>query len=293
MSKNLKSIPRITILFSSLIFGLPIVWAQKPVMPKPSEKIEESKTVNTPIEIAKTTTSDNQVFGGVEQTDPVHPAITTPVKSFKGYRKSTLETGLNLNDGATIILPNLRYRFFLNKTWALRSQIETTHETEISYYYAAANNSSGTKTDKSFNINFNLGAEYHLAGTNRLSPYFGVLAGIGGGSEGQNWKDYYDGTLVIDTVLIPSGYLFGFNYEAVTPTIRLSMGAVAGFDYYWSENLYSGLELGWSFVYTNQTRGVYQWESKDRKDDGFLNNQMKGSTSGFVAQPTIRLGWRF
>jgi len=269
-------------------------WAQKPVAVKTTEKADESKTVAAPSELSKSGNSESLTAGNTTQANTGQVAPPEPTANFKSNRKSTLETGINLGDTATVVLPYLRYRYFLNKTWAIRGHLEASHITQTSYYYDTRDKTNtGKKVQNSFSFGCDLGIEYHLPGTKRLSPYFGALVGIGVGSNRETWTDYYDGNLNIDT-LLPMGYVYGFNYSGSTPNFRLVIGAVAGFDYYLTERIYTGLELGWAFQYSNQNRGDYTWDLNGvRRGGGFLDNQFKTSTSGFAAQPTVRVGWRF
>lgn len=269
-------------------------WAQKPVTVKAPEKADEPKQAAAPAELPNSGKPVNQTTELNFQGNDGSLLAPQPTINFKSNRKSTLETGINLGDTTTVVLPYLRYRYFFNKTWAIRGHLQTAHQMETTYYYDTRDRSnSGSKAQSSFSFVFDLGAEYHLEGTKRLSPYFGVYAGIGGGSNRETWQDYYDGVLNIDTAL-SAGYVYGFNYSGKTPNFRFVLGSVAGFDYYLTERLYTGLEVGWNFQIINQNRGEFTWDFNGiRKGGGFLDNQFKLSSSGFAAQPTVRVGWRF
>jgi opacity protein-like surface antigen len=64
-------------------------------------------------------------------------------------------------------------------------------------------------------MNFGLAAEYHLAGTDRMSPYF------------------------------TAGFKVGNDTRTEISTFGLNVGA--GIDYYVAENIYVGLELGFNY----------------------------------------------
>ncbi len=290
------------VLFSGFLFNYS--WAQKPIVPKPTnnDKAEEiaKNSGNSPVSDAvpnqESTTPEatsNQGLFGAAGAQESTPSTVQPIRNYIGKKKSTLELGINLRDSAsTVVLPTLRYRYFLNKQWAIRAHLDLRHQSATDYFYDSLNN-SGTVKNSQTSWGIQAGSEYHFKGTNRLSPYVGAFLGIGVQRTRQLWSDYYNGQLVIDTVPSNEGYFYNFNYEGSTPSLQFNLNLVAGFDYYLSERLYTGLELGWSYVSTNTRRGVYTWSSPKRKGEGFLNDASKSVHSSFSAFPNIRVGWRF
>ena len=126
----------------------------------------------------------------------------------------SLEGNINIDatNGISWTAPSIRMRYFVNDTWAARVQ--------LGLATTSTDDGAGNETSSS-NIGIGLGAEYHTAGTDRLSPFFS--AGIGFGTTSTDIGG-------VET----SGSAFGF-------------GIGAGMDYYVYENVYMGLELGLSW----------------------------------------------
>ena len=135
----------------------------------------------------------------------------------------SLEGAMNVSkDGVSWAAPNLRMRYFIKDNLALRLTLgrdavsETSTETDTIY----DSNGTGTistseVTTKNSIMNFGLAAEYHLAGTDRMSPYF------------------------------TAGFNVGNNTNTDVSSFGLNLGA--GIDYYVAENIYVGLELGFNY----------------------------------------------
>ena len=123
----------------------------------------------------------------------------------------SLEGNINIDatNGVSWTAPSIRMRYFVNDTWAARVTLGLSS--------ASTDDGAGNETSAS-TLGVGLGAEYHTAGTDRLSPFFS--AGISFGSS----KVEAGG---VET----TGSNFGF-----------ALGG--GMDYYVYENVYMGLELG-------------------------------------------------
>ena len=145
----------------------------------------------------------------------------------------SLEGAMNVSkDGVSWAAPNLRMRYFIKDNLALRltvgrdgSSVTTTVPASTSTVTDTAGNTTTTTipasevTTKNSIMNFGLAAEYHLPGTDRMSPYF--TAGFNTGKDSRN--DF--------------------------STFGLNVGA--GIDYYVAENIYVGLELGFNYTSTD------------------------------------------
>ena len=126
----------------------------------------------------------------------------------------SIEGNINLDatNGISWTAPQIRMRYFMNDTWAVRGQLQI------------ATTSDNDGADKTTTFGIGVGTEYHLSGTDRMSPYFG--AGIGYGI-----SKIETGGVELD------GNQFGFLLGA-------------GMDYYVYENIYLGLELGLGYSLT-------------------------------------------
>ena len=145
----------------------------------------------------------------------------------------SLEGAMNVSkEGVSWAAPNLRMRYFIKDNLALRltvgrdgSSVTTTVPASTSTVTDTAGNTTTTTipasevTTKNSIMNFGLAAEYHLPGTDRMSPYF--TAGFNTGKDSRN--DF--------------------------STFGLNVGA--GIDYYIAENIYVGLELGFNYTSTD------------------------------------------
>jgi opacity protein-like surface antigen len=115
---------------------------------------------------------------------------------------------------------------------------------------------SSTSFDDSNSVSGNsigLGFEYHLAGNDKMSPYFSAGLNFGGSNTTIN------------------------NVEAKTSSLGLGIGA--GLDYYVAENIYLGLEIG-LLNYGSATSG-----------EG--DNEVTTSGMNLGGGSSIRMGWRF
>ena len=135
----------------------------------------------------------------------------------------SLEGAMNVSkEGVSWAAPNLRMRYFIKDNLALRLTLgrdavsSTSTETSTTYdSTGTATVTTSEVTTKNSIMNFGLAAEYHLPGTDRMSPYF------------------------------TAGFNVGNNTNTDVSTFGLNLGA--GIDYYVAENIYVGLELGFNY----------------------------------------------
>ena len=116
----------------------------------------------------------------------------------------TLEGTVNYTsaDGMDWQAPDVRLRYFLKDNMAARLTLGYSSSSDTT---AGSSNSIG------------LGFEYHLAGNDKMSPYFAAGLNFGGTKTGD----------VVEN-----------------KTSSLGVGISAGLDYYVAENIYLGLEIG-------------------------------------------------
>jgi outer membrane protein W len=142
----------------------------------------------------------------------------------------SLEGAMNVSkEGVSWAAPELRMRYFIQDNLALRltlgrDAVSTTSEVPSTTY-----DSTGTEiitisevTTKNSIMNLGLAAEYHLAGTDRMSPYF------------------------------TAGFNVGNDTRTEISSFGLNLGA--GIDYYVAENIYLGLELGFNYNSADGTK---------------------------------------
>ena len=138
----------------------------------------------------------------------------------------SLEGAMNVSkEGVSWAAPNLRMRYFIKDNLALRltlgrdAESITTTTSDTVFTGGIGTITTTDVTTKNSIMNFGLAAEYHLAGTDRMSPYF------------------------------TAGFKVGNDTRTEISTFGLNVGA--GIDYYVAENIYLGLELGFNYTSTD------------------------------------------
>lgn len=207
-----------------------------------------------------------------------------------GAHRSTIEAGLNFSEGITVVLPQVRYRYFLSDRFAIRGTLNAATNSTVENVYSNPDNFDGkvgtrTVIDRSWGLQG--GLEYHPSGAKRVSPYFGAVAGIGAGRGKELWKDYNqdaagDGIYEFQTTASLNAPFFSYNF-----------GAVAGVDIYLIENLYMGLELNWLMNVRNNRIVEFEIESLAGSAKVNLAPADRKVSTNFSALPTVRVGWRF
>jgi opacity protein-like surface antigen len=208
---------------------------------------------------------------------------------------------LNTSNGMNFSAPSLRLRYFVNDNIAARVQFgfggdgssvvnTPSHET---HNYADATDATKTGTvqiDRSA-WDLKLGAEYHLAGTDRMSPYYTANVGFGAGSEQQTWTNvFYSNPADPSSAL---SYANGFSVAASGGYNTMSWGLGAGFDYYVADNLYLGLELNLTSTSVKNHDVVKDITTPlGTQQVTTLGNQMTYTNIG-AAHGSVRIGWRF
>ena len=99
--------------------------------------------------------------------------------------------------------------------------------------YEAGGSGTGTIDMGDMSWSLGLGAEYHLSGTDKLSPFFSAGVSFGGMTMTEDWSnsDGVDYMADMTAAVESSGSTFG-------------LGIGAGVDYYVFDNIYIGLEMG-------------------------------------------------
>ena len=145
----------------------------------------------------------------------------------------------------------IRARYFINEGLATRIHlgINGASTTENFAEKSDGTGDKGTRTAKTNQITFGVGAEKHFTGTDRLSPFVGFQILIQSRSASEKW-DKYDG----------SGYNKDFQQtisgkatiggNTFNKSSSFGAGLYAGFDYYFLENVYIGTELSLGFSST-------------------------------------------
>jgi opacity protein-like surface antigen len=204
----------------------------------------------------------------------------------------SLELGMNLTgDQNTLVAPQLKYRYFFASNMAIRFGLGFDGSKQENNYYefttgTNAPGNTGTEVNKTSSWSVMPGFEYHFTGTDRLSPYAGIMVAIGGGKSTNEWTNF-DGT--------------GYNVDYLSRNIEnpfssFGVGIVAGMDFYVAENLFLGAEFGYLIGSRTNKEGT---DEQTTRADGTttttssISPESKSSSNGFGETAAIRLGWRF
>lgn len=208
--------------------------------------------------------------------------------SLEGVLSYSTPGGINWN------APTVRVRYFVNDNIAARVQLGLGDGlgTPLSESYTFYENADGTGEQGTLDINrmnwnAQIGGEYHLTGTDRMSPYFGLGINFGGGSQKQEGSNYDPGTDDFDANYI--------SYNADGKFSMFGASLFAGMDFYVFQNLYVGLELGIRYAtynYSDQS-GEVVLETPDVTITNVAPGRKESYLSTGAASAAFRLGWRF
>jgi opacity protein-like surface antigen len=197
--------------------------------------------------------------------------------------------------GVTWTAPTVRARYFVKENIAIRASLGLGDGlgTPRSESYAFYENADGSGDAGTLEIgrsawNAQIGGEYHLAGTDRMSPYFMLGINFGGGSEtGTSTNVQYD------PVTNSGVYINGVDVVQKSGFDMFGVQLGAGMDYYVAENIYVGLELGISYMYKSNSDVT----TKGTIPTGTIDSTEPGSSESFLTtaagNAALRLGWRF
>lgn len=181
--------------------------------------------------------------------------------------------------------PELRVRYFVNDNIAARVQLGLAMGSTSDNFYENADGTGavGTMDNSGGGWSLGLGAEYHLAGTDKMSPYF--MAGLSfGGSSTDMSATNTDGTMYVADMSMSS--------DASMSSLGIALGA--GMDYYVAENLYVGLELAFGWM-SESDKGGSSTLSVGGTTTTTTTPEAGGSSGMGIgaANAAFRIGWRF
>lgn len=161
--------------------------------------------------------------------------------------EKTVEVNFTPFGGSPINISGLKFRSFTSETSAFRLGVNIAYSSTSAdpEFQGPDNNADGINDFETIDKNSSLGIqlepgiEKHFAGTDRLSPYFGGVLTIGYNSSTEKDQEY---DLADNKV-----------YEKTTKDGSLDLGlrAVLGADWYFTEKMYLGIEVGYGFLYSS------------------------------------------
>jgi len=124
-----------------------------------------------------------------------------------------------------------------------------------------------------------VGAYYHFKGTERISPYLGANVGFGmAGSTNKitNWN-----------------FASGDSRTSKGGMLGLNVALATGFNWYIVNGLYLGADIGLGFVFAKPQKMKITTVISGEKTTNEVEPTESFSGLDFIANPAIRLGWKF
>lgn len=140
----------------------------------------------------------------------------------------------------------IRFRTFSTESTAFRGTVflggNSSTDLSLEPDFEGDNVEVASKTS-TFSVQLRPGMEWHLVGTDKLSPYYGAEAIIGFSSD-KSVDEFY---VVNDT--FDGGSIE--EMEMTQGTTSFGVNAVGGMDYYFAQNIFFGAEIGAGILYNS------------------------------------------
>ncbi|PCJ64972.1 MAG: hypothetical protein COA58_11925 [Bacteroidetes bacterium] len=210
-------------------------------------------------------------------------------KPSKGNVVTEVQMNLNVNNGGgfftleNMLLPTLRFRYFLSSDLALRADLNVNSTSSTSNFFE---NADGTGATGEFIFKQNmyglgLGVEKHFGGNTKFSPFVGGSFNFGLGSNTTEASNSNGGSYLADT-----------KGESTNKTSNFGVMAFTGADYWINNSFYVGGQINLGFSATTIKEGDAETTIAGTTTKTVIP---EGKTSGFGQgiTPTIRLGFLF
>lgn len=203
-----------------------------------------------------------------------------------GEQKGTITIEGQTNIGGVVIgeklAPSLRFRYFATEKVALRGTFGMRNSNETSTFTSLPNNAGSTGTYMTKNTVWNLavGAEYHVAGTENISPYIALDFTYGAG------KGIVDAENATS-----SAYQANYMRDSEAPLKRIGAALMGGLDYNFSSAFYLGGEIGVQVTKMTKGPGETTTTINGASVTTTTIEQKLGTATDIVA--AVRLGFRF
>lgn len=180
----------------------------------------------------------------------------------------TLEVNFTPLGDSPVSINGIKFRKFTSDYSAIRLEVSMTSNTDrtvsrqdgqlqIPFGETLVDNPLTNSSDGSFSLNIRPGIEKHFDGTNRLSPYVGGVLDIGFSSSTQKNEHWGPETLGNTGAETNANNYAEWEQKTKTGSIMFGLGAVAGMDFYFADNLYLGAEFGFGFGFTSMNPTKY------------------------------------
>lgn len=225
-------------------------------------------------------------------------ATFTQAQDWKPAAKNkSLEVNFAPLGGSPISIGGVQFRMFNSETSAIRAGLflgfsssnKVTQDKADSTSPASAGAAELKTKSSSFEIGLQPGIEMHMAGTERLSPYWGAVLDLG--FKGSTEKKEVGGATASAAV-----------YEATTKNkegfVRLGVMLALGTDWYFAKKAYLGAEMGVGLGIKSDATEKYSDDIPLATGEPSHDKDIKmGNGSEMNFGPTvngkIRLGWVF
>jgi len=182
--------------------------------------------------------------------------VGAQAQKFQGGEKNLELNFSPLSDAPLGGLEGIRFRMFNSESSAIRVGFSISGHNDESVYspqevaYGAGSNGSDVtipdllETNKSFSFSIRPGYEKHFAGTDRLSPYVGAELEFSM-EKSTLTREFHDGNTLENDEAPEQRQVW--DMSVTTGSSSIGLNALAGFDFYFTDNLYLGAELSLGF----------------------------------------------
>lgn len=193
--------------------------------------------------------------------------------------------------GNPIGINGIRFRYFNSETSAIRATIFVggmrsedpyADVDAIEFELGDQTYTNGERLNdinSSFDFTIRAGYEKHFDGTDRVSPYIGGEIDFGSGNSKTTQERFtLTGTQEGDNIVASAPVLW--ELTETTPYTRFGVNAVAGFDFYFADNVYLGAELGFGFSRTNTGDSEFEFDNDNAYFYGISNGTSITAANG-------------
>lgn len=198
-----------------------------------------------------------------------------------GYAQSAGNFGveINLNNPFTntdfFVIDGLKVRYFLSDDMVIRGTLNIESESSTDKTYNSDDKLVSTEKSSTSVFGITPGIELHIAKFEKGSVYLGGELGFG--------------IVNVKSSETFSESSFGTDWNAKNGGTVFGLGVFTGVDYYLTNNIYLGAEVGLSYTFISISRGETTVGSTTTNG----NSSHSLSNFGFAVNPALRLGWRF
>lgn len=186
--------------------------------------------------------------------------------------------------GNPIGVNGIRFRYFMDESSALRVNlfVGSSNTTEVKAQEGALSAEDPTSPmletyDRMFDLTIRPGYEIHFDGTDRLSPYVGAEIDFGIGNT--SFEEQFWGPSDADD---SPGDFVTWSQTETNPYTRFGLNLLAGFDFYFADNVYLGAEFGYGF--SVMSMGDTTIETDNQSAWGLAN---AGDADADLPDPTV------